>query len=73
MFTSRAAKNNTDYSELYKTNDSFREYVNKMIRNRPEMTVEQACSLKLVQEVGDMYASGKNRPAYESIITRQEG
>ena len=57
----------TNSQELYKTNEEFRQYVDRFVHKRPEYTVEDALNHKIIkEEVAEYYDSGANKRSSEN-------
>ena len=55
--TSELNLRNDHYYDLYKTNENFKEYVDRVCtKGKERLGVLEALRLKIVQEVGDEYA-----------------
>lgn len=53
-------KSMSKYEELYNTNKDFKDYVDSYMRNK-NVSLSEVLSLKITQNVGDMYRTEETR------------
>ena len=53
-------KSMNEYEELYNTNKDFKDYVDSYMRNK-NVSLSEVLSLKITQNVGDMYRTEETR------------